>query len=230
MKQVYKDKIINTGNDLFDNKFLFEYLDWDKNKEVEVVFMSDLLEKRKNKEILKKVKEKPAMYSNVYSPEDELKIFIELFDDAIKNKKKIHIVWVTLKEEIEILEKYYESLGFIREEINCFDPDFSVSLITVSVHIENLMWKWSDYKAMRNKIFFNPPIRESGQVKAMFKWINRWVTAWIYIKEFNEEVENFLWKCVLEEKILPLTLAKVLKYNLEETWFEGKNKELIVKY
>jgi dihydroorotase-like cyclic amidohydrolase len=30
---------------------------------------------------------------------------------------------------------------------------------------------------MKEKIFFNPPIRESGQVKAMFKGINRGVTA-----------------------------------------------------
>jgi hypothetical protein len=78
---------------LFDNKFLFDYLEVDNNKsEVEVIFLSDLLEKRKNLEILEKVNDKPAMYSNVYSPEDELDIFKALFDDAIINNKKIHIV------------------------------------------------------------------------------------------------------------------------------------------
>jgi hypothetical protein len=94
MKKIYKDKILNIENtDLFDNKFLFDYLEVDNNKsEVEVIFISDLLEKRKNLEILDKVNEKPAMYSNVYSPEDELDIFKTLFDDAIKNNKKIHIV------------------------------------------------------------------------------------------------------------------------------------------
>jgi hypothetical protein len=94
MKKVYRDKIINIENtDLFDNKFLFEYFNPDLNiSDVEVIFLSDLLEKRKNEDVLKKVKDKPAMYSNVYSPEDELEIFIDLFDNAIKNNKKIHIV------------------------------------------------------------------------------------------------------------------------------------------
>jgi hypothetical protein len=49
----------------------------------------------------------------------------------------------------------------MREDINAFDIDFSVPLVTVSCMIENLIWKGSDYKAQRNKIFFNPPIRET---------------------------------------------------------------------
>jgi len=94
MKKILKDKIINIENtDLYDNRFLFDYLvpDFD-NSDIETIYMSDLLEAKKNNEILKKVKTKPAMYSNVYSPEDELEIFTELFDDAIKNNKKIHII------------------------------------------------------------------------------------------------------------------------------------------
>jgi hypothetical protein len=54
--------------------------------------MSDLLENKKNTEILEKVKEKPAMYSNVYSAKDELEIFTGIFDEAIKNKKRVHII------------------------------------------------------------------------------------------------------------------------------------------
>jgi hypothetical protein len=127
----------------------------------EVIYMSDLLELRKNNEVLEKVEQKPAMYSNVYSPSDELDIFTELFEEAIKNKKKIHIIGVTLEAEIKTLENYYESLGFMREDINAFDVDFSEVLVTVSVKIENIMWKGSDYKAWREKIFFNPPVRES---------------------------------------------------------------------
>ena len=232
MKKVYRDKIINIENtDLFDNKFLFEYFNPDLNiSDVEVIFLSDLLEKRKNEDVLKKVKDKPAMYSNVYSPEDELEIFIDLFDNAIKNNKKIHIVWVTLDEEIKILERYYTELWFMREDINCFDPDFSIPLITVSVKIENIIWKWSDYKAQRENIFFNPPIRESWQVKAMFKWINRGVVAWIHISNNIEEAESFLWNCILEERILSLTLWKVLNFNLLEIWFNWEKKELIVNY
>lgn len=230
MKKILKDKIVNIENtDLFDNRFLFDYLILDFNKtNVEIIHLSDLLENKKNNLILEKVKEKPAMYSNVYSPEDELVIFKDLFENAIKNNKKIHIIWVTLDEEIKILEGYYTTLWFMREDINCFDPDFSIPLVTVSVKIENLMWKWSDYKAMKDKIFFNPPIRESGQVKAMFKWINRWVIAWIYISEYNEEIENFLWKCIKEENILSLTLGNVLNHNYQQMWFLGDQKELII--
>jgi dihydroorotase-like cyclic amidohydrolase len=170
------------------------------------------------------------MYSNVYSPEDELEIFSWLFNDAIKNNKKIHIVWVTLDEEVKILEEYYNSLWFMREDINCFDPDFSIPLVTVSVKIENIIWKWSDYKAQRSNIFFNPPIRESWQVKAMFKWINRGVVAWIHISKYNKSIEQFLWDCIRNEKILSLTLAKVLNFNLEQIWFKWLKKELIINY
>jgi len=238
MKKVLFDKIINTEKtDLYDNQFLFEYLSQDSIESwLEVIFMSDLLEEKKNIEILEKVKQKPAMYSNVYSPEDELEIFKELFEDAIKNNKKIHIVWVTLDEEIKILEKYYEELWFLREDINCFAPDFSLALVTVSVNIENLIWKGSDYKAQRENIFFNPPIRESWQTKAMFKWINRWVIAWIHLsspsdrRELEEGIKEFLSNCIREEKILSLTLAKVLKFNLNQIWFIWEEKELIISY
>jgi len=94
MKKVLKNKIVNIENtDLFDNSFLFDYLEInDKQSDIEVIYMSELLESRKNEELLQKVKEKPAMYSNVYSPEDELEIFQNLFNNAIKNNKRIHIV------------------------------------------------------------------------------------------------------------------------------------------
>lgn len=233
MKKVWRDFIINIKNtDLFDNRFLFEYLniDYSHLEGGEVIFMKRELEKRKNEEILLQVKEKPAMYSNVYSPKDELEIFETLFEEAIKNKKRIHIVWVTLDEEIKILEKYYESLGFLRADINCFDPDFWIPLVTVSVNIENLIWKGSDYKAQRNKIFYCPPIRESWQTKAMYKGINRWVIAGIHIWDFNETIESFLSNCIISESILPITLAKVLSFNMEDIWFMWEKNDLEICY
>ena len=231
MKKIYKDKIINIDKNLFDNKFLFEYFESiELSEDIEVIYMEDLLKARKNEELFESFWDKYAMFSNVYSPKDELEIFEKLFWDAIKNNKKIHIVWVTLKEEIEILEKYYETLWFLREDINCFLVDFKIPLVTVSVKIENLIWKWSDYKAQKKNIFFIPPIRESGQNKAMFKGINRWVIAWIYINKFDSNIENFLSDCMNKEKILPIILAKVLNYNLEDIWFNWNKKELIINY
>jgi dihydroorotase-like cyclic amidohydrolase len=124
--------------------------------------------------------------------------------------------------------------------------------VSVSVNIENLMWRWSDYKANWKKIFFVPPVRESGQNKAMFKWINRGSIAGIVIQKtplnlslIRGEIEqilplnkgelegvysSFLQNCIKEEKILPLTLAKVLKYNLEDIWFKGNIKNLEIQY
>ncbi|MFK7779596.1 MAG: hypothetical protein QM490_00400 [Candidatus Gracilibacteria bacterium] len=232
MKKIFKNNIINIENtNLFDNRFLFDYFipDFD-NSDIDIIYMSDLLETKKNIEVLEKVKNKPAMYSNVYSPDDELEIFESLFNNAIKSNKKIHIIGITLGDEIKILEDYYTTLGFMREDINCFDVDFAIPLVTVSVKIENIMWKGSDYKAQRNNIFFNPPIRESGQVKNMFKGINRGVTAGVYISNFDEKIEDFLGNCIREEKILSLTLGKILSYNQEQIGFSGTKKELIVNY
>jgi len=170
------------------------------------------------------------MWSEVYSPSHELEIFTKLFEQAIENKQKIHIVWITLKEELVILEQYYSELWFMREDINCFEVDFSVPLITVSCHIENLMWRWSDYKAQRENIFFNPPVRESGQNKALFKWITRGTIAGIELWEFTDDKQQFIGKCIREEKILPLHMWKVLKYNLEDIGLYGESKELQITY
>lgn len=232
MKKIFKDKIVNCDENIFDNKFLFSYLDSDyKAENIEVFFMEELLKEKQNTELLNNLNWKFAMYSEVYSPKDELEIFEKLFNYALENNKKIHIVWITLKEELEILEKYYEESWFLREDVNCFIPDFAETLVTVSVNIENLIWRWSDYKANWKKIFFIPPVRESWQNKAMFKWINRWSIASIFIKDFeNTKNIEFLENAIKEEKILPLTFAKVLNYNLEEIWFSWIEKKLIINY
>lgn len=232
MKKVFKDKIINFDEKIFDNKFLFSYLKSDyKAENIEVFFIEELLKEKENTELLNNLNWKFAMYSEVFSPKDELEIFENLFNYAISNNKKIHIVGITLKEELEILEKYYEESGFLREDVNCFIPDFSNTLVTVSVNIENLIWRWSDYKANWKKIFFIPPVRESGQNKAMFKGINKGSIASIYIKNFeNEKNIEFLENSIKNEQILPITFAKVLNYNLEEIGFSGEEKNLVISY
>jgi hypothetical protein len=83
---------------------------------------------------------------------------------------------------------------------------------------------------MWKNIWFIPPIREAWQTKAMFKWINRGVTAWIYIKEFTRDKKDFLQNCLLQEHILPLTLAKVLSFHLEDIWFTGEKIDFEIWY
>jgi dihydroorotase-like cyclic amidohydrolase len=192
--------------------------------------MSELLKKRENIELLNNLNWRWAMYSEVYSPKDELEIFQELFEYAISGNKKIHIIWITLKEELDILEKYYVESGYLREDVNCFIVNWSKTLVSVSVNIENLIWKWSDYKANWKNIFFVPPIREAGQNKAMFKGINRWSIAGIYIWSNNDEKTIFLQECIKKEQILPMTLGKCLRYNLEEIGFGGELRGLEVEY
>lgn len=232
MKKIYKDKILTIpGTNLFDQTFLFEVFQKKEfPKNVEVIYIKELLEKKENKDIFHQLEKYPSMWSEVYSPKDELEIFIELFENALKNNKKIHIVGITLDEEIKILEQYYEKLGFIREDINAFDVDFTIPLVTVSCYLENIMWKGSDYKRLWKKIFRNPPIREAGQVKALYKWINRGVIVWIDIENLSDEVVDFLKQELLNEHILALTLWKVLKYNYEDIGVKWEVKEITIWY
>lgn len=229
MKKVNKDSIENIDENLFDKRFLFEVFGVSRN-DTQIIFMEDLLKLRKNEELEKNIWQKYAIYSNVYSRVDELEIFKNLFDEAIKTGNKIHIVWITLQEELDILEKYYEDLGFMREDINCFRVDFSQVLVSASVKIENLMWRGSDYKRMWEKIYFIPPIREAWEVKAMFKWINRWSIAWLYLWEMNQEKQDFLNFSLTNEDIIALNLAKVLSYNLKDAGLIWEEKEIILNY
>lgn len=229
MKKVEKDRIINIDDNLFDKRFLFEVFLVSRN-DTQVIFMEDLLKLKKNEELEKNIGQKYAIYSNVYSARDELEIFKNLFDEAIKEGKKIHIVWITLQEELDILEAYYEELGFMREDINCFRVDFSKVLVSASVKIENLMWRGSDYKRMWEKIYFIPPIREAWEVKAMFKWINRWSIAGLYLWDMNQEKQDFLNFSLTNEDIIALNLAKVLSFNLKDVGFSWEEKELILNY
>ncbi len=233
MKQILKNKIIDINQNYFDNKFLFEiynFSKWINSNNTKIIYMSDLLEKRKNETLLEKVKVHPAMWSEVYSPASELEIFTEIFENAISKKEKTHIIWITLKEEVEMLEKYYEELWFFDEKINCFKVDFKIPYISTSVDIKNLIWRWSDYKRMWKDIFFVPPIREAGQVKSMYKWINRWSIAWIYIDNLWIEEKAFLEKEIKEEHFLSLTLAKVLNYNYEDLWIEWEKIKMKIDY
>ncbi len=232
MKKIQRESIIHVEKtDVFENIFICDILYPNfQDKNIEVFYMRHLLEKKKNESILERLKKHPAMWSEVYSPKDELEIFTEIFENALKTWKKVHIVGISLWEEIRLLEEYYLSLWFFVEETNTFRVDFSKVCITASCYIENIMWRGSDYKRMGEKIFLCPPIREAGQVKNLFRGINRWSLAGVVIEHLTLEVEKFLEFSVVEEHILPLTLGRVLKYNFEDIWFEGTLKTLFITF
>lgn len=218
MKKIHKNSIEHIeGTPRLENIFLFQVLSWDikslSANGIEIIDMRMLLWEKKNTDILEKVSQHPAMWSEVYRPKDELEIFQYYFDMSLREWKKIHIVWISLEEEVKMLEKYYLDAWFFSEEINCFKVDFSKVLFSASVYIENLMWRGSDYKRMREKIFFCPPIRESGQVKSLFTGINRGSIAGLVCWDIHQEKIDFLSQSLLEEHILPITLWKVVYHN-----------------
>ena len=135
MKKVLNDRIVNIKDtDLFDNKFLFTFLKTDfKNPDIEVFDMWKLLLERQNTELLNNIWDKYAMFSNVYNEKDELEFFEKLFDYAISNNKKIHIIWVTLDEEIKktvgivnsaLKEKGYKPINQIVGYLISNDPAY----------------------------------------------------------------------------------------------------------
>lgn len=232
MKKVYRDKITHLGEtDKFENIFQFDIFENPKKSDfIKIVYIKDELLKKKNTSILEKLEKHPAMWSEVYSPKDEMEIFEKFFHEAIENNQKTHIVWLSLDAEVKILEQYYQQLWFFSQEINCFDVDYRQVLVSGSVYIENLMYRWSDYKREREKIFFCPPIREAWQVKAVFSGINRGSVAGIFIEKFSSDVEQFLQKIFTEEQIPTILLAKVLKYNFEGMWMRWIEKQLEVNF
>lgn len=232
MRELQKDRIVHVPwTPLLEEAFLLYYyeVDWKSSKR-KVFFLKDLLKNYENTSLYSLITKHPACYMNVYSEEDEYTIFETLCKEAIATNTPIHIVGITLQKEIQFLETLYETLGFFDDTIHCFRVDFSIPLITVSVCIEHLMWKGSDYKRMKDRIFFIPPIRSTLQNKALFKGINRWVIASLYMERIWEEEKNFLCTCIQHETILPLTLGKILCYNLQDIGFIWVKKEMILPY
>jgi len=232
MKYIHENSIANIPEtELFDQIFRLKMSDIDTTQEkVKVYFLGELLKEKKNTDLESHIKEKPSMYANMYSEADEWDIFSQLCEEALQTRTKIHIAWITLQKEIDFLEEYYTKLGYMRSDINAFRVDFREVLLSASVHVENLIWKGSDYKRMGEKIFFLPPIRSAGETKAMYKGINRGVTAHIHIPHFSEDIRIFLENCVKNEHILPLTLGKVLHHHVKNMGIESGKREIDIFY
>jgi hypothetical protein len=106
MKKILENKIINIDENLLDNKFLFN-IPLNLNSPIEID-ISELLKRCRNDNL--EYKKDYKLWSEVYSPKDELRIFEEIYEDAITNAKKIHISNCSLAEEIEMVKSLYQDL------------------------------------------------------------------------------------------------------------------------
>jgi dihydroorotase-like cyclic amidohydrolase len=168
MKQITQNSIINIDENLFDGRFLFN-IPADKSFSQEVD-MSKLLMSTKNESL--DYKKDYKLWSEVYSPKDELNIFTEIFEDAVSSGKKIHISNISLVEEIDMAKDLYLKLGYFNEELNCFQIDFKNAPVTIGVNINNVIYSFKDYKELNEKILFVPPPREPRHQKAIKSAIN----------------------------------------------------------
>jgi len=221
MKKILESAIINVDENYFDNKFLFQIptnLQFDRE-----VDMSELLGKCRNESL--NYKKDYKLWSEVYSPKDELKIFTELLEDVVENNKRIHISNISLAEEIDMVKKLYLDLWYFDKELNCFKIDFENAPVTIGVNIRNIIYSFKDYKSMREKILFIPPSREPRHQKAIKSAINSWVISTISLNN-REDESKYLVEIIKEEKTSLVRLVCALYFNFIHRWFVCNTEEL----
>ncbi|EKE28383.1 MAG: hypothetical protein ACD_3C00067G0017 [uncultured bacterium (gcode 4)] len=223
MKQVTQNSIINIDENKFDNKFLF-IIPLEATFENEVD-LATLLSSSKNPNL--DYKKDYKLWSEVYSPKDELRIFTEVFEDAIKNDKKIHISNISLSEEIEMVKDLYLELGYFNKELNRFEIDFNDSPITIWVSMNNIIYSFKDYKQLKEKILFVPPPREPKHQKSIRSAINSWIISTISLNNPSGD-KIHIESMIKEEKTSLVRLASMLYYNFKNRGFEVKAWELTI--
>lgn len=224
MKKIFSDKIINIDENYFDNQFLFEIpLRLEYENEID---LSILLREKENKNL--HYKKDYKLWSEVFSPKDELRIFEELVEKTLKNWKKVHISNISLAEEVEIIKNLYLNLDYFNKELNYFEVDFANAPVTIGVNINNLIYSFKDYKSQRDKILFVPPPREPRHIKAINAGINSRTISTIWLN-WKEEELSVLKNLVLQEKINLIQLGNCIYYNYKKIWFNLENKEIIIK-
>jgi len=212
MKQVLSRSItLIPGTDPLENRYLFSIAS-DIISPL-IVDLAELLKEFRNDRV--EYRKDYKLWNDVYPGEKELKLFREIVENALADKRKVHIINCTLREEVQIVRELYEELGYFDEAENRFVVPFATAPITIGVNIRNLAYSTKDYKSKRENICFIPPPREPGHVKTLFAAMNSGVVSTTGINDFSSEKE--LLKTLLEtEKINLTTLAQVLYGNFLE--------------
>lgn len=212
MKQVLSHSIILIPDtDPLDNRYLF-CLAIDITSPM-IIDLAELLKEFRNDRV--EYKKDYKLWNQVYPTEKELELFREIVEKALTEKRKVHIINCTLREEVLLVRELYEELGYFDETENRFVVPFATAPVTIGVNIRNLVYSTKDYKSKRDCICFIPPPREPGHVKTLFAAINSGVITAVSINNLSEEEE--LLKTLLDiEKINLTTFAQVLYGNYLE--------------
>lgn len=222
MKKVLEKSIINLDDNYFDNIFVLKIqLDKEFANEFDI---SKLILPHKNESL--NYKKDYKLWSQVYSPKDELKIFNELIEYNLKKNIKIHISNISLSEEIDIIKKLYIELWYFDKELNCFIVDWENVPVTIWVNINNVIYSFKDYKSKKEKILLIPPPREPRHQKVIKSSINSWLISVIDING-KEDVENIK-QIIKEEKASLTRLASCFYYNYIKIGFRCESDELII--
>lgn len=169
MKQVLSRSIsVIPDTDLFENRYLFKIAGPVSGSLV--VDLAKLLKEFRNDRV--EYRKDYKLWNDVYPGEKELEIFQGVVEQALIEKRKIHVINCTLREEIQIIQELYQNLGYFDVKENCFMVPFEVAPITIGVNIRNLAYSTKDYKSKRESICFIPPPREPGHTKTLFAAIN----------------------------------------------------------
>lgn len=223
MKEVFRDKIINIDENLYDNKFLFK-IAINAKSEIEQD-MSHLLLDFKNENL--DYKKDFKLWNQVYSPKKELEIFSDLFLKNLSSNKKIHISNISLSEEIVMIRDLYLDLWYFNSDLNRFEVDTKNAPITIWTNLLNIIYSFKDYNRKKEEIFFIPPPREPRHQKSLKSGINSSIISTIKI-EWNKDEIEFLRQIILDEKVNFLKLSRSLYFNYKDIWFTTDESEIII--
>jgi len=169
MKQVLSHSItLIPSTEPLDNRYLFQ-IATDISSPM-IIDLAELLKEFRNDRV--EYRKDYKLWNDIYPGEKELELFQEIVEKALAERRKIHIVNCTLREEIQLVRELYEKLGYFDIKENRFVVPFAVAPVTIGTNIRNLVYSTKDYKSKREQICFIPPPREPGHVKTLFAAIN----------------------------------------------------------
>ena len=226
MKQVLSHSItLIPDTDTLDNQYLF-HVATEVSSPI-IVDLAELLKNFRNDRV--EFRKDYKLWNDVYPGEKEFEIFQSLVECALLEKRKIHIMNCTLREEVQIIQELYTSLGYFDVKENRFIVPLKDAPVTIGVNIRNLMYSTKDYKSKREDICFIPPPRECAHVKALFAALNFWAISTVTMNNFS--LEKVLLKDLLDmEKLSLTTLSQIVYGNYLELGCQvWKTEEWIVE-